>query len=249
MESDFLTHLAQQSLASPAAASSDVVRPRLATRFEPARPLSPLHALQEQNEEVETESDSRRQAAQDAHALEASRHTDASLATIRPEHVSQLASSPRGALADSESVYALPHFAAAETFAQPYLEEQRAELPHTMESPSLPSKRIEDPGAQPGAAKTQGESPPSTPPGAPAPLEVRALSLSPQSLPAQREAARTGEQPLQQSAAAEPTIVVTIGRVEVRAVVAPAAQSAARQGAPIMTLEEYARRRSQQGNA
>jgi hypothetical protein len=44
-----------------------------------------------------------------------------------------------------------------------------------------------------------------------------------------------------------PTIQVTIGRIEVRATPAPAAPPASRRAAPIMSLDEYLRQRSQGG--
>ena len=45
-----------------------------------------------------------------------------------------------------------------------------------------------------------------------------------------------------------PTIQVTIGRIEVRATPAPTAPAPGRRAAPIMTLEEYLRQRSNGGS-
>ena len=59
------------------------------------------------------------------------------------------------------------------------------------------------------------------------------------------QAARTARP----SAAAGPTIQITIGRVEVRATTPQAAPAAARPMSPVMTLEEYVRRRRERGNS
>jgi hypothetical protein len=76
---------------------------------------------------------------------------------------------------------------------------------------------------------------------------VRQSGVPVQTRRAERDAVAPHE-----AAGSEPTIQVTIGRVEVRATTAPptqpASQQAARPTSPIMTLEDYLRRKAEQGN-
>jgi hypothetical protein len=62
-----------------------------------------------------------------------------------------------------------------------------------------------------------------------------------------RRAAREIPSP-QAPADTGPTIQVTIGRVEVRAMSSPAAQPVRHPASPVMTLEDYLRRKTERGN-
>ena len=242
MSDDFLSSLAAQALGTTSA-----VRPRVASRFEPRPVGSDLRRGWPEPAEIELDAQtSPIPPARDA------RRPD--LATISPMagqvttwDIEAERRAPTGA-----PIVALPR-------PSPAAAPDHLERAGGTESLSVPAGRDPTPAPPTPAADAPGQSRPAGreavhPPAAGGPARrstavvPEVSSTRPRVVPVQTRRAARETPPPQAPADAGPTIQVTIGRVEVRATTSPAAQPTGRPASPIMTLEEYLRRKTERGN-
>lgn len=248
MSDDFLSSLAAQALGTASA-----VRPRVASRFEPRPAGGALRRGWPEPAELELDTQ--------ASAVPAARDARrADLATISPlagrvmRDIETERSAPMGAPA-------LPR--SNPTGAVPEHWERPGGADGVSVSAPRAAGREPAPASPAPATNAAGQSHPAAPevvpPSAagglapqpavrPATAVPEVSSTRPRVVPVQTRRAARETPPPQAPADAGPTIQVTIGRVEVRATTSPAAQPTGRPASPIMTLEEYLRRKTERGN-